>query len=194
MARASPTNQRMILDAALAEYHAVYGLAQYRLNALDRRIPLIGGLLTAFLGSVPVLPEPTQLLALIAVPISLIWLVRTTINHARSFEDALRRIEHQEHLINNRLGVDVMGFQRSHPSKGSTVGGRTGRESVIAVMIAAGSLLMVCWIMSTQVISDPRMTGGMSLMYAGIAMMLFRPFLAWRTYDYTAQGRSQNNK
>lgn len=172
----------MILDAALAEYHAVYGLAQYRLNALDRRIPLIGGLLTAFLGSVPVLPEPTQLLALIAVPISLIWLVRTTINHARSFEDALRRIEHQEHLINNRLEVDVMGFQRSHPSKGSTVGGRTGTESVISVCIASSLLLLICGIMAWGF--DPRIGIGVTCVLIFVAVMGGRSIRQWARYRY----------
>lgn len=151
MTRKPQIDQHLILDAALAEYHAMYRLAEYRLNALDRRIPLISGLLTAFLGSVPVLPQTTQLLALCAIPVSLVWLVRTTINHARSFEDALRRIEHQEHLINERIGVDILGFQGTHPSKGCTVGGRTGTESVLAVGIASGVQLVACEAMAWQI-------------------------------------------
>ena len=43
-----------VLDALFHEYEAVYRLAEFRLAALDRRIPLIGGVLTAFLSAVPV--------------------------------------------------------------------------------------------------------------------------------------------
>jgi hypothetical protein len=136
---------------------------------------------------VPVLPEPTQLLALVAVPISLIWLVRTTINHARSFEDALRRIEHQEHLINERLGVDVMGFQRSHPSKGSTVGGRTGTESVVAVAVAACVLLVGCWVTMVQImIQSGSVLWVVGVVHLTVMIEIARSIHGWRIYRYSA--------
>lgn len=189
MTRRSQNDQRLILDAALAEYHALYRLAEYRLVALDRRIPLICGMLTAFLGSVPVLPGSAQLLALIAIPISLIWLVRTTINHARSFEDALRRIEHHEHSINTRLGVDVMGFQATHPSKSCTVGGRTGTESVLAVGIASAILLVICGLMALPVaLSFPAVIVLCIVLDVGVAVMIARSLIAWRTYRYRNEG------
>jgi hypothetical protein len=185
MARRSHNDQQLILDAALAEYHAMYSLAEYRLVALDRRIPLIGGLLTAFLGSVPVLHETSQFLVLIVIPVSLVWLMRTTINHARSFEDALRRIEQLEHAINARVGVDAMGFQGTHPSKGSTVGGRTGTESVLAVGIASGLLLFVSGIMITQAtaLSLPEISVCF-VIDAAVIVLIARALMGWRTYRY----------
>lgn len=150
------TDNDLLLQAALGEYHALYKLAEFRLTALDRRIPIIGGLLTAFLSSVPILPAPSQILALIAVPISLVWLLRTTINHARSFEDALRAIERLEHMINSIIGQDVMGFQSTHPSKGNAVGGRTGKETVWAVVLATSVLILFCLMMGAQQFLEQR--------------------------------------
>lgn len=185
MTRRSQNDQRLILDAALAEYHALYRLAEYRLVALDRRIPLICGMLTAFLSSVPVLPGSSQLLALIAIPVSLVWLMRTTINHARSFEDALRRIEHLEHAINARIGVDVMGFQSTHPSKGRTVGGRTGTESVLAVGIAAALLLVICGLMALRVAPlSPAVIGFCLIIDAVVIVLIARSLMVWRAYRY----------
>lgn len=178
-------DRRLQLDAILAEYNALYRLAEYRLQALDRRIPAIGGLLTAFLGSVPVIPAESQLLVLVAIPASLVWLVRTTINHARSFEDALRAIEKHEHRINALLGHDLMRFQSGHPSKGQTVGGRTGTESVYAVLLAAGLLLLIC--LYIAIITEGSMIwflGIYGIYIAGIAFRLACAINSWRGYRY----------
>ena len=116
------------LEALLAEYNALYGLAEFRMGALDRRVPAAGAALLVFIGSVPALPGPAQHILLAAIPASLIWLLRTTINHARSFEDVLRRIEVIEDVlrrieviegaVNKLAGETLMCFQTTHPSKG----------------------------------------------------------------------------
>jgi hypothetical protein len=128
------------LTAIYEEYRAVYDLALFRLNALDKRAPLTVAAFAAVLVSVQSLPISAQLLVLLFLPPSLIWLMRTTVNHARSFEDALRRIEWLEVSANQRLGTEVLGFQSHHPSRGREVGGRTGKETVLAVL---GSILLL---------------------------------------------------
>lgn len=185
----------LVLKALLHEYNALYGLAEFRLNAMDRRIPIMGGLLTAFLGSVPVLPASSQILALVAVPISLIWLLRTTINHARSFEDALRHIELLEHRINKLLGQDAMGFQSRHPSKGSTVGGRTGWETVGAVVLASGLLLTMSGVMAISMYpTRPGVLVAFGLYILGIVGVLGRAVRVWQAYRYRCCSAAQSFK
>lgn len=135
------TNQAMI-NAALEEFRALYQLAVFRLSALDQRLPLTVGTFSAVLISVQMLPEPARMLVLWATPPALVWLMRATVNHARSFEDALRRIEHLEQRVNELLGEEVLGFQSHHPSRGKAVGGRTGREAVIGVEVSIVLLLI----------------------------------------------------
>ena len=61
------TERRLVLtpreriDVLLAEYHALYGLAQFRMSALDKRVPAAGAAIVAFLSGVPVLPDPAGL-------------------------------------------------------------------------------------------------------------------------------------
>jgi hypothetical protein len=140
----------------LAEYRAVYDLALFRLASLDRRVPLTGSALAGALGAVLVLPSQTQLFILIAMPLALIWFVRTTINHARSFEDALRRIEQIEKRVNALAGAELIRFQSQHPSRGKATGGRTGRETIAAALIASGLLLVGCsWVVLSIGLAPP---------------------------------------
>ncbi|MFN0012177.1 MAG: hypothetical protein ACKVS8_11105 [Phycisphaerales bacterium] len=135
---------RLLVDSQLEEYRQVYALAQFRLNALDQRVPIAGATLSAMLGTVALLPASLQLALLVGLPLSLVWLVRTTINHARSLEDALRRIEEIERSVNRRLGEELLCFQSSHPSRGVRIGGRTGAETTEAVLAASAVLLGAC--------------------------------------------------
>tara|TARA_R110000744_G_scaffold380514_1_gene501614 strand:+ start:14334 stop:14936 length:603 start_codon:yes stop_codon:yes gene_type:complete len=177
-----------VLDALFHEYEAVYRLAEFRLAALDRRIPLIGGVLTAFLSAVPVLPGPSQILGLIAIPISLIWLVRTTINHARSFEDALRAIEKLEMRINKQVGEKVMGFQSTHPSRGETIGGRTGHETVMAVVVASCLLLGISlWMAASIMEREPDLQLLYTTGIASIVVLLMYSVRSWGRYRYRAR-------
>lgn len=137
----SPQARILVL---LEEYRALYGLANFRMAALDRRVPLAGTALALSLGGAFVAPPAVQMIVLIVLPIAVLWLVRTTINHARSFEDALRRIEQIEQQVNQIAGETLIAFQSSHPSRGEAVGGRTGRESVLAVALTATGSLVAC--------------------------------------------------
>lgn len=132
------------IDIMLEEYRALYGLLSYRFGAFERRVPLHGTVLTAFLGAIGLLTPSLQILLFIALPIALLWFVSTTLNHARSLEDLLRRIEEIERSINARTGLKLLTFQSSHPSRGSAIGGRTGRGGVLSVVIMSLILLAAC--------------------------------------------------
>lgn len=140
-ARLSPSQRVQIL---LEEYRALYRLAEMRMVSLDRRVPLAGTAVTAFLGGTTLLPPASQLAVLVLIPLSLVWLARTTVNHARSFEDAIRRIEQIERRVNRIAGSELLGFQSTHPSRGRAVGGRTGEETVRAVVMLAAAVLGGC--------------------------------------------------
>lgn len=143
------------VDALLEEYRQLYALIVYRLNALDQRIPITTAILTTVLVTVIALPPLLQGVLLVGLPPSLVWLVRTTANHARSLEDALRRIDQIESEVNAEAGRPVMVFQSSHPSRGVQVGGRTGEATVQAVLVAATMLLCGCVLILGMMVSTP---------------------------------------
>ncbi len=136
--------QKAKLAALAEEYRSMYVLVLFRLTALDRRIPVAGTTLAAFLGAANTLPMATRELLLVGLPIAAVWLLRLTVNHARSFEDALRRIEAVEQQLNALLGESVVGFQSHHPSRQLAIGGRTGDETVRAVLVAGLLLVAGC--------------------------------------------------
>jgi membrane protein implicated in regulation of membrane protease activity len=125
----------------MEEYRAMYALVLYRLGALDQRTPIVAAVITGALASVASLPPHLQMAFLVGLPASILWFVRTTTNHARSLEDALRRIEQIESRANDQMHEQLLQFQSSHPSRGQEVGGRTGRESVETVVVMALLLL-----------------------------------------------------
>ncbi|MFO0834628.1 MAG: hypothetical protein U0638_06635 [Phycisphaerales bacterium] len=153
----------------LEEYRQVYGLALFRLNALDQRVPIIVGTLTAMLGSIGALPHEVQVVLLVALPLTLLWVIRTTINHARSFEDALRRIEEIEQTVSIRTGERLLRFQSSHPSRGKYVGGRTGTETIEAVIAASAILQGGCLYLSVTLLG---LTGTWHIAFAGYVAVL----------------------
>jgi hypothetical protein len=128
----------------LEEYRALYALAQFRMGSLERRAPIAGVMLSAFLGSVTILPPEASLIFLLGLPLALLWFVRTTIIHAKSFADLLRRIEAIEHRVNQIAGEDLLLFQSTHPSRRIAVGGRIGREVTRSVVIGCLMLLAGC--------------------------------------------------
>lgn len=136
--RGSLSNRDQI-DLLLEEYRALYALATFRMSALDRRVPLAATALIAVLVGALALPADAQMIVLLALPLGAVWSVATALTHARSFEDALRRIEEIESRVNTLAGDELLVFQSRHPSRASTVGGRTGRDIIRAV--AAASLL-----------------------------------------------------
>jgi hypothetical protein len=130
----SQSSHESELTALLEEYRALYDLAVFRMTALDRRVPVTAGAFGVAIASLGNLPADSQLMVFFATPLLLIWLMRTTVNHARSLEDVLRRIELIEQSANRVIGKKLLGFQSLHPSRGRHVGGRTGHESVRAVL------------------------------------------------------------
>lgn len=132
------------IDILLEEYGAMYGLASYRLSSLERRVPVWGAALTAFVGGLAVSPPALQIVILVSLPVMLYWFVRTTVNHARSLEDILRRIDEIEVEVNRRAGENLLTFQSSHPSRGRAVGGRVGTGTVWSACIATVLLLSAC--------------------------------------------------
>ncbi len=126
----------------LKEYDALYQLVIFRMTSLDRRAPIAGATLAASLATGAVLPSEVRTLFLIALPAALIWFLRTTVNHARSFEDVLARLAEIERAVNERAGAELLVFQSRHPSRSIAVGGRTGRETVNAVFVTCVILLL----------------------------------------------------
>lgn len=173
------------LDALLAEYHALYRLAEFRMAALDRRVPAAGAALLVFVGAIPALTGPAQHVLLVAVPASLIWLLRTTINHARSFEDAIRRIEEVEGAVNTLAGERLMCFQSTHPSRGRAVGGRTGAETVLAVILSAVLLIGACgYLAAVPAAANPLLSIVYLLFLASVTAVILFEVRGWRRYRY----------
>lgn len=128
----------------LEEYRSLYGLLTFRLSAMDRRLPVAGGTLGALLASLPAMPDKTCAAFLLGLPVALLWLVLSTVQHARSKEDHLRRIDEIERLINSLAGEELLVFQSQHPNKRRTTAGRTGSTTIRAVTCTAWLLLAGC--------------------------------------------------
>jgi len=128
----------------LEEYRMLYSLLTFRLAAMERRLPAIGGLLVAVLGSTPAMPKESQLLLLAALPITLAWLFLATVQHALSKEDHVRRIDEIERLVNLLAGQELLVFQSRHPNTARFAGGRTGQASVLSTLIVCLTLLLAC--------------------------------------------------
>lgn len=183
---AEPTNQLdpvASIEVLLAEYRAMYQLAEFRMVSLERRVPAAGATIVAFLGVLPLMPEQSQWILLFVVPASLVWFVRTTINHARSFEDVLRRIEKIECNANGLAGQDLLGFQSSHPSRHVAVGGRTGVETVGAVLLASALVLLACHtIASTAMSGSPMLWLAYYAYIVATSVHLIVCIIGWRRY------------
>jgi len=154
------------------------------MNALDRRVPAAGAAIVAFLGSVPLLPDAAGIVVLAAIPLSLVWFVRTTINHARSLEDLLRGIEGIERAVNAIAKSSLLGFQSDHPSRGTTVGGRTGFETVSAVGLAAVVLIGACSYLADTPGSHPIASLFYTGYLIGVTGSILRWLVRWKRYRY----------
>lgn len=158
------------------------------MGSLDRRVPVAGASLLALVGGIPALPPETSPILFAAIPASFVWLVRTTINHARSFEDLIRRIETLETMLNEVAGQQLIGFQSTHPSRGKSVGGRTGAETVAAVVFAAMIALAACAYLLFEPTRafDPLPVVGL-IYVTTVAMYVILLVCDWRRYRYQRQ-------
>lgn len=170
----------------------MYALATLRLNALERRAPVAGATLSGFLGAAAVLPTDARVAFLVGLPIALLWYLRTTVIHSWSFEDALRRIEELEHLINRVAGEPLLGFQSSHPSRGLSVGGRTGRETLVSVAGTCALLLAGCIALLATTDGLPGAAVAIYFGYATVACLAgARVLLRGRRYRYRKRHQPQ---
>lgn len=154
------------VDILIEEYRALYTLAVFRMASLDRRLPATSTAITAMIAGIPLVSPESGPFLLVGVPLALLWLVKNTINHARSLEDILRRIEELEHGVNRIAGKQLLYFQSCHPSRYKAVGGRTGRESVTTVLASCLFLLGTCLYVSL-----------VSLRFAQFAQLLYGAYL-----------------
>ena len=181
--REGDTVSSAVLDAAFEEYRALYGLVVFRMTALDRRVPVVGAGLGAFLASVATLPRESQIILLLGLPLALVWFLRTTVNHARSFEDALRRIEQIERHVNDLVGCETLAFQSRHPSRGRFVGGRTASETIRSVLVAAGTMLAACVYLFASLIDSTDVGFGTYAAYV-LTAALSMGLVTWRLGRY----------
>ncbi len=170
----------------LEEYRALNGLLTFRLGAMDRRLPVAGGTLGAILGVTTAMPPDTKLAFLLGLPVALLWLMLSTVQHARSKEDHLRRIDEIERLVNRLAGEELLVFQSRHPNKRLTPAGRSGFATVL-------SLLSTCWMMLAAccaLVSTPHGLLGLpgTIAYcgyaAGFAGMMLHAVIRLRHYRY----------
>lgn len=180
------------VDILMEEYRVLYSLVVLRLGSLDRRVPVAGGSLAAFLGSVTVLPLQAQVVFLTGLPFALIWFLRATINHARSAEDAFRRIDEIERHVNRLAGEELLAFQSRHPSRERAVGGRTSSETIRTVLGACLLVLAACLYLAYGFVDAPP---SHRQAYAGyvIAIAAYLVACVWRLQRYRYRKQSSGD-
>ncbi len=172
------------VEILLAEYNALYGLVTFRMTSLDRRAPIAGATLAASLASITVLPAAAQPLLFAGLPIALVWFLRTTVNHARSFEDVLTRLAEIETRLNRAAGTELVSFQTRHPSRGRAVGGRTGTETVVAVFVTCVTLLAATTYLYHSQTPQPEFPDAYDAFPLAVGCLLLREILVLRSYRY----------
>lgn len=169
----------------LDEFRSLYGLLSFRLSAVDSRLPVAGGALGAVLGSFRALPPDTRSVVLLVMPPALTWLMRSTVNHSRSKEDVLRRIDEIERQVNQIAGEELLAFQSRHPGRGRTVSGRSGSSTVFAVLTCCLAGLASCaFLLGTTVLVTPPIWWTYWSLLALSALDLLRSVFRLRRYRY----------
>jgi hypothetical protein len=174
------------IQILLEEYRALYSLLTFRLTAMDRHLPAIGGTLAGILGSTTAMPDQARLSFLLGLPIAVLWLFLSTVQHARSKEDHVRRIDEIERLVNRLAGEELLVFQSRHPNKARHAGGRTGFGSVIAVLSVCLIMLGLC--LHTVQTPRPLLTHDKLATYAvylsGCAVLMLAATIRLSRYRY----------
>jgi hypothetical protein len=183
----APDTRRQKIDLLLEEYRVLYTLVPFRMTSLDRRVPIATAALATFLGSIAAVPPASQAIFLIGLPLAQVWLVRTTVNHARSFEDVLRRIDEIERRVNELAGEELLVFQSRHPSSGRATGGRTGMETVWTVYTTALLMLAACVYLAVLMDHAGQVTGGYAAACTAIGMYLTIVVVRLRRYRYVKE-------
>ena len=90
--------------------------------------------------------------------------------------------------INKQVGEKVMGFQSTHPSRGETIGGRTGHETVMAVVVASCLLLGISlWMAASIMEREPDLQLLYTTGIASIVVLLMYSVRSWGRYRYRAR-------
>ena len=173
------------IQVVLEEYRALYRLLEFRLAAMDRRLPVATGTLVALHGSLAAVPPDTQTVFLVGLPAALAWLLTTTLAHARAKEDHRRRIDEIERSVNQLAGEELLVFQSRHPNR-KKAAGRTGQGTILALLTACETMLWGCaYFYFFQAYARPATLEAAYLGYvACIAIYLFVPVLRLRRYAY----------
>ncbi len=175
----------------MEEFRVLYSLVTFRMASLDRRIAIAWAGLGAFVGSFLAANEVGKYVLLLSLPPALVWLLRTTVNHARSFEDVLRRIDEIERAVNGIADENLLAFQSRHPSRFLMVGGRTGMETVHAVYVTCLVLLVASSSLFALAMTAPVMTiVGYGIYAMLVATLLFVHVRKLRAYRYEKRGDS----
>ncbi|MCG3132479.1 MAG: hypothetical protein FLDDKLPJ_03329 [Phycisphaerae bacterium] len=132
------------IHVVLEEYRALNALLLTRIKAVDERLPLVGGLSAAVVGSLAQLPGDLRLMILLAAPALLVWLFETAVAHTRSKEDELRRLDEIESHVNRLAREELLVFQSRHPNQKAMVGGRSGQSTVRATLSLCVVSLVAC--------------------------------------------------
>lgn len=132
------------IHVVLEEYRALNALLLMRIKAVDERLPLVGGLTAAVVGSLAQLPGDLRLMILLSAPALLVWLFETAVAHTRSKEDELRRLDEIESQVNRLAGAELLVFQSRHPNLKAMVGGRSGQSTVRATLSLCVVSLVAC--------------------------------------------------
>lgn len=181
----SPLTPQERLNVLFEEYRALYSLATLRIGSLDRRSSVTIAVLATFLASFAQVGPDGQVTLLLGAPVALIWLVRSTILHAKSFEDALRRIDEIERTVNGIAGEQLLLFQSSHPSRGSAVGGRTGADTVYALIVMTLLVLMASGFLFWREITQERtLLAAFAGYQTAAAAYIVLSGVAYRRYRY----------
>lgn len=172
------------IGVLVEEYRSLNRLLVFRLAAMDRRIPTAGAAISVVLGTLPALPADPRTIFLMALPAAVYWLMATTVGHARSKEDHLRRIDEIERQVNRIAGEELLVFQSRHPNRRLGPGGRTAMGAILAVGSACLTVLAACLHLFLEM--DGAAESG--VLYAGylaaVAAYLVYAMLEIRTYRY----------
>ncbi|MFN0133119.1 MAG: hypothetical protein ACKVW3_11430 [Phycisphaerales bacterium] len=190
-----PLQAKERIDVLLEEYRALYGLVSFRMSSLDRRLPMTTAAVTALLTGMVIVPADAQPPLLVAVPIALVWLLRNTINHARSLEDLLRRIEEIERAVHRIAGEELLSFQSSHPSRHKAIGGRTGQETVRTVLATCVLLLGACLHLASQVVQpSPEIVNAYAAYLLTVSAVLLSLARRYTSYGYRGLVRGEDGR
>ncbi|NOT01213.1 MAG: hypothetical protein HOP29_11360 [Phycisphaerales bacterium] len=190
--RPQPLTDRDRIDLLLEEYRSLYSLLLFRLNAMEQRIPFASSTLATLLGGLPLLPIEVRTAALVAIPFALVWLLLTTLNHGRSKEDVLRRVDEIERLINRLAGEDLLVFQSQHRSRTDAVGGRTAMGTNMVILTYCLLMLLGC----DYLFREQTTMVDASAVYSGyvgfVATVLIAAVWRFRVYRYQKSTNHRN--